>query len=60
MILVDKKTSDTYFHNHTVGSSTWKHVERVKENDYLTSKQEQKNVAKIECGFSLKQTSAEF
>ncbi len=40
-----KKPGDTWIHKDTVALSTWMHAERVIENDYLTLKQKQKNVA---------------
>jgi hypothetical protein len=42
--LVEKKGDDTCFHKDTVAVSTWNHAGHVKENDYLTPKQTQKNV----------------
>jgi len=43
-VLVEK-IGDTWIHKDTVALSTWMHAERVIENDYLTLKQKQKNVA---------------
>ena len=37
-ILVEKKVSYTWIHNHKKMLSTWTHAEHVKENDYLTWK----------------------
>ncbi len=56
--LVEKKPIAMYFHMVTVAFSTWSHAEHVIENDYLTLKQKQKNVAntkqdagtKLSCG----------
>ena len=59
MILVEKKVTYTWIHNHTAALSTWTHAHHVNKNDYLTLKQKQKNVAntkqdadsKQSCGF---------
>jgi len=45
LILVNKKSNDTYFHSHAMALSTWNHAEHVKRNGYLTPKQLQENVA---------------
>jgi len=39
MILVEKKVSYTWIHNHKKELSTWTHAPRVMEIDYLTCKQ---------------------
>jgi hypothetical protein len=45
MILVEKKVSYTWIHNHKKEPSTLSYVVLVKENDYLTLKRALKNVA---------------